>query len=108
MKGALKFTTDGGLTWREIDTIKGEDGKNAIASVVTKTLTSGGWSGNKQTISVTGITASNNLMATPVPASFDVYSQNGIYASAQGANTLTFTCGIVPTSNVDVNILILN
>ena len=81
------------------------DGRKATASV---TLTASGWSSKKQTVSVSGVTASNTVLVTPAPASFVAYGEAVVYCSAQGSGTLTFTCDEVPTVSLTVNVLIMN
>lgn len=71
------------------------------------TLTSSGWSSNSQTVSVTGVTASNLVIVTPAPNSAAVWSGSGIVCSGQAAGTLTFTYEVAPTANVVVNVVIL-
>lgn len=73
----------------------------------TATLTTSGWSSNTQTATVSGVTSSNNVIVTPTPASIANYTSAGIYCSAQGTNTLTFTCATVPSTNITVNVLIV-
>lgn len=70
-------------------------------------LTVAGWSNNTQTVSVTGVTASNNVIVAPAPASQADYTAAGIICTAQGAGTLTFTCTTVPSSAITVNVLII-
>ena len=60
------------------------------------------------TVNCTGVTASNNVIISPDPSSFDVYTTAGVYCSAQGAGTLTFTSSKTPTANMTVNVLIVN
>lgn len=84
------------------------DGKQSQHITRTATLTVAGWSNNQQTVSVSGITASNTVIVSPAPASVSAYGNAGIYASAQGAGTLTFTCTTVPTAAININIAILN
>lgn len=77
-------------------------------TATTGTLSVAGWSNNTQTISVTGVTASNTVIVAPAPASTTDWTDGGIYASAQGAGTLTFTCDTVPTNAITVNVLIMD
>lgn len=74
----------------------------------TATLAVADWSSNTQTVNVTGVTASNNVMVAPAPASTTDYTSAGIICTAQGAGTLTFTCTTVPSNAITVNVLILN
>lgn len=73
----------------------------------TATLLAASWSNKTQTVSVTGVTADNTVIVSPDPASFLVYGASGVYCSAQAANSLTFTCNNVPSSNLTVNVVIL-
>ena len=73
----------------------------------TATLTVAGWSGTTQTVSVTGVTADSILTVTYAPASHDAWLDAGVYCSAQGAGTLTFTCESVPTAALTANIVII-
>lgn len=77
-------------------------------ATATATLTTGGWSSNAQTVSVSGVTASNNVIVAPAPASISAWTAAGVYCSAQGAGTLTFTCTTAPTAALTANVLILS
>lgn len=59
------------------------------------------------TKSVTGVTSSNGVIVTPAPASISTWTSNGVYCSAQGSGTLTFTCSTTPSSDITVNIMIV-
>lgn len=88
------------------------DEKNKLAGLsapvsLTATLTVAGWSGTTQTVSVTGVTANSILTVTYAPDSHDAWLDAGVYCSAQGAGTLTFTCDTVPTQALTANIVIL-
>lgn len=84
---------------------------NAPSSVgltaTTATLTSSGWSSNTQTVTVSGVTATNTVIVSYAPSSKDAWVNADIYCSAQGANSLTFTCTTEPTVNVTANVVIL-
>ena len=73
---------------------------------LTVTLLSNGWSNKTQTVSAAGVTASNLVMYFPAPASYSAYVDAEIYATAQGTNSLTFTCDTVPSTNITVNVAI--
>ena len=80
-------------------------------TVTTATLATSSWSGSgpyTKSVSVTGVTASNNVFVSPAPASFTHYGECGIYCSAQGSGTLTFTATTVPTTSLTVNVAIFN
>ena len=74
---------------------------------ITVTLNVANWNTTSKTISVTasGVTASNTVMVSPAPASTSVYSAAGVYCSAQGSNSLTFTCSSIPTAALTVNVV---
>lgn len=100
--GGVKTALDG----------KQAKGNYAAASIaVTATLTVAGWVESDdvytQIVSVTGVTASNNIIVTAAPANFTEWGAAGIYASAQGAGALTFTCLVVPEVEITANILIV-
>lgn len=76
---------------------------------VTVTLTTSGWSSNTQTVAVSGVSASETaqlITPTPAIASQSAYYEAGIMCTGQAANSLTFTCQTIPTSNLTVYIVI--
>lgn len=77
------------------------------STAATGTLVAANWSSSSQTINVTGVTASNNVIVAPAPASQSAYTTAGIICTAQGAGTLTFTCTSTPSSDLTVNVLII-
>lgn len=77
-------------------------------TATTATLSSASWTSHTQTVSVTWVTASNTVLVSPAPSSFAAYTNAVIYCSAQASWTLTFSCTTDPTSNITVNIIILN
>lgn len=74
----------------------------------TATLTTSGWSGNSQTVTVNGIIADSASQSVDVvPAdhnSAKAWGDAGVWCDSQGANTLTFSCESVPTANITLNI----
>ena len=76
---------------------------------VTVTLTTSGWSSNTQTVTVSGVSATETaqlITPTPAIASQSAYYEAGIMCTNQGKNSLTFTCQTVPTSNLTVYVVI--
>lgn len=71
-------------------------------------LSSSNWSNMEQTVSASGVTANNTIILSSAPANHVAYGEAGIYCSAQGENTLTFTCSETPSTNLTVNVLIMN
>ena len=78
----------------------------ATYTSIAVTLTTANWSSNAQTVNAAGVTASNAVIVSAAPASYLSYSEFGVYCSAQGAGTLTFTCDSTPDVNLTVNVLI--
>lgn len=73
----------------------------------TETIEVADWNGGTTaTISVTGVTASNIVMVSPSPSDYSDYASANIRATAQASGTLTFTCDITPSSDIDINIVI--
>lgn len=73
------------------------------------TLTTSGWSSNTKTVTVSGVSASETaqlITPTPAIASQSAYYEAGIMCTGQAANSLTFTCQTVPTSNLTVYVVI--
>lgn len=86
-----------------------EIGAVAMARI-TVTLAASSWSGNQQTVPAPGVLADESkchVIPSPDPASRTLYNEAGVYGSAQGADTLTFTCEDVPSADLTVNVLIL-
>jgi hypothetical protein len=76
-------------------------------------LTATGWSGRDQTVSITGVTATQDGIAgVPQTISGDEYqavTSAGLRVSGQGDGTVTFTCEEdVPQINVPVLILLFH
>ena len=83
------------------------NGKSQI-KVLNLTLTSGGWSNNTQTLSATGVTASNSVIITPAVTALQDWSYYGVVCSAQSANALEFTCDETPSTPINVNVIIFD
>lgn len=95
--------------------VNGSDGANKAyvdskaPTSVTVTLTSSGWSSNTQTVTVSGVSATETaqlITPTPAIASQSAYYEAGIMCTGQAANSLTFTCQTAPTSNLTVYVVI--
>ena len=76
-------------------------------STTTATLGTSGWSSDSITVSATGVTASNNVIVAPAPASAGDWATAGIVCTAQGAGTLTFTRTSANSSSITANVLVL-
>ena len=82
-------------------------GAQAQHAAKTATLAVASWSNNAQTVSVSGVTASNTVIVSPAPASHEAYAKAGVYCSAQASGKLTFTCKNVPSAALTVNVIVL-
>lgn len=80
-------------------------------STTTATLTASGWTTSDdtttQTVNVTGVTATSVLLVSSAPANHTAWIEAGVYCSAQGAGTLTFTCTDTPEDSLTANIMIM-
>ena len=74
----------------------------------TATLASGNWSSNTQSVSVTGVTSTNNVIVAAAPTSMSDYADANVRCTAQSSGTLTFTCETTPTNNITVNVMIFS
>lgn len=88
-----------------------EAAKDTAGGKVSKTkatiaLAADGWSDNIQTVTVAGVTADNDVFVSAAPASYVAYAESMIRCTAQGANSLAFTCEEIPASAVSVNVII--
>lgn len=74
----------------------------------TVTLTAAGWSNNAQTVTVSGVSATETaqlIQPMPAMASQSAYYEAGVLCSGQAANSLTFTCQNVPTEDLTVYVV---
>lgn len=80
--------------------------QNNITSV-TVTLTASGWDSSAltQTVSASNVTASNIVWVSPAPTSFDSYGKAGVRATAQAGGSITFTCTMIPTEDLNVEVV---
>ena len=73
------------------------------------TLASSAWSDNAQTVTVTGVLADETkqlIQPMPAAASQSAYIEAGIICTAQGANSLTFTCSAVPAADISLYVVV--
>lgn len=63
------------------------------------------WSGTTATVSASAVTAGSDVIVAPAPASISAWAAAGVYCSAQGAGTLTFTCSTTPTAALTANVM---
>lgn len=108
---ALTLAVTGGLTGSQSGNTYTISGANLAKKPIRRTvlLNSSGWSDNTQTVTVSGVVASETaqlITPTPAIASQSAYYEAGIMCTGQAANSLTFTCQTVPTSNLTVYVVI--
>ena len=75
----------------------------------TATLSASRWSGNRQTITVTGVITNTSAQDIDIScadkASADAWAAGGVWCNdPTQANRLTFTCTTPPTANINLNI----
>ena len=63
------------------------------------------WSGTTATVSASAVTASNDIIVSPAPASVTAWASAGVYCSAQGDGTLTLTCSTAPTAALTASVM---
>ena len=78
------------------------------STTTTCTLTSAWWSSNSQTVSATGVTASNTVIVSPAPDYIADYADCGVYGYWQWSWTITFNCDTAPSGDIVVNVLIMS
>ena len=80
--------------------------KQEKINTATVTLNSAEWNTDTLsiTVSVSFITPNSIVWVTPTPDSFIDYGDSRVYASEQGAGTLTFKCDSIPGANLQVNV----
>ena len=75
---------------------------------ITVSLPKSGWSNKKQTVTANGVTSTNTIIVGANPSCQKTYSESGVFCSAQQSNELTFSCELVPSSDIQANIIIMN
>lgn len=105
VSGLLKGNGSGGVS----AAVAGTDYQKPVVAA-TGILSASGWKNNSQTINLSNVAANSLVTVAPVPTAQNrtAYLEAGVYCSAQGAGTLTFTCEDVPSVNLNVNIQIIN
>ena len=105
---------DGAITLQKLaaalQAIIGSVPGKAVFTQASATLLSASWANNQQTVEVTGVTASNAVLAFGGndTTSHTAWSNNDIWGVSQGDGTITFECRTIPSSDINVNILILD
>lgn len=99
--------SDGGnpptYSWSAVQT---QAASAPVVPVTAPTLVVADWVGNTQTITVSGVTSSNVVLVGPAPSSAQDYADAGILCTAQGSDSLTFTCTTTPTNAITLSVVI--
>ena len=66
------------------------------------------WSGTSCAKTVSGVTTGSTIFVSPAATSFQGYCDSQVRASAQGTNSITFTCVDVPSDSLTVNVAVFN
>ena len=84
----------------------GVAGKQDDFTVVSINLPASGWSSNQQTVAVSGVTASTEIVVVSYsPGSYQAYTEAGVRATAQGAGSLTFACDEAPSADLVAEVM---
>jgi len=107
--GSVRTATiaDGAVTNEKLATnsvTKEKIAPGATYSTTTVSLSASGWSGNTQTVNVSGVTASNLVIVSPNPVNHVAYAEANVRCVSQEVGKLTFACDSVPGSSLAVNI----
>lgn len=80
------------------------------STATTATLLAANWTTplNTQTVTVNGVTSSNNVIVSYEPTSREYWLAAGVYCYAQGTNSLSFSCVNIPSVDIDANVLIIS
>ena len=79
-----------------------------ISSISNTTATLAANSSKTQQVTVSGVTTNSILVISAAPASYSLWTSCGVYASAQAANKITFTCTETPSAAITANVLLIN
>lgn len=102
--------------WTEEDLITAKSEVNTYAEACvaawapvssTIKLTAGGWSNNKQSVTVVGVTSDSVIVASPEPSynNHYTYLSCGVRCVSQTIDKITFECAEVPAMDLNVNII---
>lgn len=91
-------------SWQQVNVQPSSGGGSTALSL---TLPSANWVNNSITVIASGVTASNNVIVSPAPASQSAYTSSGVLCTAQSTDSLTFTCTQTPSVDLTVTALII-
>lgn len=85
-------------------------GGGTPAKMATATLIMAGWEQSTQIVFVQGVLPSNQqavIISPATKADADAYMEAGIWLTSQGTNSLTFSYEHDPTTDISLNVLML-
>lgn len=85
----------------------GATGPVGNLGVYTVSIATSDWNNKTATKTVSAISATDNVIVTPQPASMEEVIDKTIYCSAQAASSLTFVCSDTPTTGVDFSVAVI-
>ena len=102
-----KFTATG-LEGRSYSEVLSDIGAQAAYNEITVNLGSAGWAASEQSETISGLTATSDIMVFPpvARAAYLAYGAAQISATAVGTDSITFTCTTDPTGDID-NVIVL-
>ncbi len=81
-------------------------GEVTVLRKTTATLAAASWTNNAQTVTVTGLGATEDVLVSPAPASWSAWGAAGIRATAQAAGSITFECDTAPSADLTAQLII--
>ena len=92
----------------EVDDLLGRVSSCSSITVTSVTIATNNWSSLSCTKTVSGVTTTNSVIVVADPASRATCAEANVYCSAQGTNSLTFSCDEVPSAAVTMNVMIID
>ena len=65
---------------------------NVAGTIVSVSIPASAWSNKSATVTCAGVTSTSNIIVTSDPSTMQAATEAGVYCSAQGTNSLTFSC----------------
>lgn len=84
------------------------EGKKVVVPTQTVSIATSTWSNKAATVSVTGVTASSEVLVLPADTSGVNVLKWGVKATGTGAGTVTFSCTTTPTAALSFKVVVLS
>lgn len=65
---------------------------NVAGTIISVSIPASAWSNKSATVTCAGVTSTSNIIVTSDPSTMEAATEAGVYCSAQGTNSLTFSC----------------